>query len=153
LTENVPLFSEAEDSFAVGASRYWDAYPGIRESQPRIYVKFRPYGTELPFLALLDTGGHFCFLNRDVAALIRDQLTDRLREFVLRTAYGPIHGDLYLHTIELVAEEGESLEITSTVFVSPEWRGPSFLGYSGALEHLRFAIDPRKNRFYFGPAE
>ena len=140
----------SKPAFAVGISRYLDAYPGFREAQPRIYVKFRPSGLEDPILALLDTGGHFCILNHEIVPLIRDQLTYRLDELVLHTARGPIRGELYILRIELIAEEGTSLEIDSTAFISPEWRAPNFIGYSGVLDRLRFAIDPRTNLFYFG---
>lgn len=140
----------SESAFAVGISRYLDAYPGQREAQPRIYVKFRPPGIADPLLALLDTGGHFCILNHEVVPLIRDQLTHRLDESVLHTARGPIRGELYILTLELIAERGANLIIDSTAFISPEWRAPNFLGYSGVLDRVRFAIDPRTNLFYFG---
>ena len=150
-SRSLPVFpGGSRRPFATGVSTYLDARPGIAEPEARIYVKFQPHGTELPFLALLDTGGHFCILNRDVTALIRDQLTEKLREVVLRTAHGPVAGELYLHTIRLLAEEGMNLDVPATVFVSPEWRAPSFFGYSGFLDRIRFAIDPRINRFYFG---
>ncbi len=85
--------------------------------------------------------------------LIADRLTSKLSEITLQTAYGPVHGELYLHTIEVLAEEGQNVEIGSTLFVAPEWNGPSFLGYSGALDRMRFAVDPKSNRFYCGPLD
>lgn len=145
------LTSAGGEPFATGASRYVDARPGLREPQPRIYVKFRPAGIDLPFLALLDTGAHFCILEREILELVRDQLSEKLDELALQTAYGLLHGELYLVPIVLLAEEGEHLEIDMTIFISPAWQGPSFLGYSRALEHSRFAIDPQSNRYYFGP--
>jgi hypothetical protein len=100
-------------------------------------------------VALLDTGAHYCILDRDLASGIRPHLTDRIGAIELRTAHGLLRGDLHTHKITLLADSGESLDIESTVLVSPDWRGPSFLGYMGALDRLRFAIDPRLNRFYF----
>ena len=50
----------------------------------------------------------------------------------------------------LHADEGESLDVEATVFQSPDWRGPSFLGYQGLLQRIRFAVDPETNLFYFG---
>ena len=133
-----------------GTSTFRDSHPSMVEEEPRIYVKFRPAGLDVLFWALLDTGAHFCLLNSTVAKMLRDQLTESLGTFSVRTAHGPVRGDLYLHPITLVAETGESLNIEATVFVPPEWQGPSFLGYAGALDRIRFAIDPRANRFYFG---
>ncbi len=142
----------ADAPFASGAAAYWDALPQLEEKFPRIYVQFRPGGAgpESSFLALLDTGAHYCILNAHVASQIEDELTDCLGEMCLRTAHGSVRGSLYAHTIELIAEAGENLSIPSTLFISPEWRASSFLGYTGALERLRFALDPQVNRFYFG---
>ena len=49
----------------------------------------------------------------------------------------------------MLADIGESLDIEATLLISPDWLGPSFLGYLGALDRLRFAIDPQSSRFYF----
>jgi len=138
--------------FASGASGYWDAYPRMQETFPRIYVQFRPAGADpgSVFLALVDTGAHYCILNARVAEQIEDLLTDHLGEVDLRTARGPVRGSLYAHRIELIAEVGDDLDMGSTLFISPEWQAPSFLGYTGALDRVRFAIDPEANRFYFG---
>lgn len=100
-------------------------------------------------MGLLDTGGHFCILNQEILADIRPQLSEPLDSATLRTAHGPISGEIHLHTIELIAEVGESLSIEATVFVSPEWQGPSFLGYTGVLDRVLIALDPQANRFYF----
>lgn len=35
-----------------------------------------------------------------------------------------------------------------TLFISPDWPGSNFLGYMGAMDRVRFAIDPQRNRFY-----
>jgi len=138
-----------EPSFT-GAARYSDGHPWFREDQSRIYVRFQPEGAELPHVALLDTGAHYCILDREIATGIDRFLTEPLGQMELRTAYGTIRGDLHTHRITLLAEAGDSLDIESTVFVSPDWRAPSFLGYVGALDRLRFAVDPQLNRFYFG---
>jgi hypothetical protein len=53
----------------------------------------------------------------------------------------------------LVADNGESLSIEATVWVSREWTGGNFLGYGGLLERIRFAVDPANNLFYFGPLD
>ena len=44
----------------------------------------------------------------------------------------------------------ELAQVESTVFVSPEWPEGNFIGYSGLLERIRFAIDPGSNSFVFG---
>jgi hypothetical protein len=133
-----------------GAAAYADAFPGLPETEPRIYVEFRPEGVPNSFLALLDTGAPYCILNREVTALVKEQLTDPLGPTALKTAHGRLQGELYLLRLVLIADTGEDHDLDSVVFIAPDWEGPSFLGYSGLLARLRFAVDPRTNRFYFG---
>ncbi len=137
--------------FATGSSEYSDNWPGLEEPLPRVYVKFQPEGADACFLALLDTGAHFCILNQEVTAAVSDRLTNSLGQTALLTTQGRIQGELFLHRIEFIAEDGDSLGIEATTFVPPGWRGPSFIGYTGVLDRMRFAIDPQRNRFYFGP--
>ena len=147
----MPL-SLSDEPFA-GASEYSDTFPGLPDSYPRIYVRFRPQGVdrELSFLGLVDTGAHYCILNEGVAELIRDQLTENVGEIRLKTALGPVAGKLYLLRIEFLAEAGENVEIESTILICPGWRAPCCLGYVGALDRLRFAVDPSKNAFKISP--
>lgn len=148
------LLLDSEEPFASGASSYLDAHPGIRDAQARIYVKFRPEGvdSQISFLALLDTGGHFCILSQDVVDLIEHRLTDRIQEVSLQTARGMFRGDLYHHRVSLIAERGETLRVETNLLVIPNWPAPCFLGYSGFLDRLCFAVDSHSNRFYFGPS-
>jgi hypothetical protein len=131
-----------------GSSRYLDARPDFEESQPRIYVKFRPEGAKIPQVALLDTGAHYCILDRDLASVVGPHLTESLGKFAVRTAYGLVQGDLYTHRITLLADIGESLDVEMTLFIPPDWPGPNFLGYMGAMDRVRFAIDPQVSEFY-----
>ena len=64
---------------------------------------------------------------------------------------GVFRGQLYRGLITLLADEGSPLDVEATVFVTPDWPGPNFLGYQGLLQRIRFAVDPESNRFYFGP--
>jgi len=136
-------------SFPEGASRYQDAHPDVKEAQPRIYVKFRPFGVDFSFWALVDTGAHFCLLNETVAAFVREHLGKGIGPFTVRTAYGPVEGQLFRHSMTLLAEIGRSVDIEVTVFIPPNWRGPCFLGYAGALDHVHFGINPERNQFSF----
>lgn len=151
MTEPQGLLLPSGEPFATGASTYFDSRPNVLEPLPRIYVKFTPSGTDLTFLALLDTGGHYVILSDSVVQEIGEQLTERMGRTELRTAHGTVRGDLYLHRITLVAETGTSLDFDAAVFVSPEWRGGNFIGYAGALDRVCFAANPLDNNFYFGP--
>jgi len=56
--------------------------------------------------------------------------------------------------MKLLADVGQHLELQATVFVpdAEELWGdfPSFIGLSGFLERIRFAVDPLTDTFYFG---
>ncbi len=138
------------DELLTGVCDYSDFYPGRREPLARIYVPFRPQGTVIRFAGLVDTGGHFCILSPEVVELIGDVFRGNGESTRLLTAQGRLSGRLYRHRIELLAKKGENLDVEATVLVSPDWSGPSILGYTGFLERIRFAVDPRTNRFYFG---
>jgi hypothetical protein len=56
-----------------------------------------------------------------------------------------------LHRERLRLPDGDSLDTDGTFFVSADWpRRLSFLGYSGLMDSIRFAVDPLSNDFYFG---
>jgi hypothetical protein len=56
-----------------------------------------------------------------------------------------------LRSITFLSDQGDPLDTYGTFFVSPDWPGHTFLGYSGLLDSIRFALDPQVNHFYFGP--
>ncbi|MCP4590566.1 MAG: hypothetical protein GY842_07470 [bacterium] len=58
-----------------------------------------------------------------------------------------------MHQITLVAETGPLLDVDVLVLAVPDWLGPNFIGYSGALDRINFAVSPRKNMFFFGLAD
>jgi len=63
---------------------------------------------------------------------------------------GHLDGQLIRLPVTLIADEGESLDLEATFFVSEQWRGGTFLGYTGLLDRLRIALDSPANLFYFG---
>lgn len=150
MTEAPGILLRSGTVFATGGAEFYDAYPNREEPLPRIYVQIQPEGVPYQFLALLDTGAHYCILNEEAARLTRDHLTSPIGRVRLQTAHGPIQGDLYTHRIRWIAEEGEPLDVNSTVLIPPGWQAPSILGYVGFLDRLRLAMDPQLNRVYFG---
>ncbi|HEX3551794.1 MAG TPA: hypothetical protein VIA62_01020 [Thermoanaerobaculia bacterium] len=102
-------------------------------------------------MAQLDTGAAWSVLDpiiaRSLGLLQAGGLVTRLE-----TRFGTMEGRLIRIPIRFVAEEGTSLNTTGTFFISPDWpSGRTFLGYSGLLDGMRFALDPQANHFYFGP--
>ena len=51
--------------------------------------------------------------------------------------------------VRFAAEEGNSLEVEATWFLSEDWIGPPVIGWKGCLERIRFALDPAEEPFYF----
>ncbi len=48
--------------------------------------------------------------------------------------------------------EPKVANLLGTFFICSDWPdGRTFLGYSGLLDSIRFALDPQANHFYFGP--
>ncbi|TMA94558.1 MAG: hypothetical protein E6J74_15080 [Deltaproteobacteria bacterium] len=136
--------------FANGRARFLDEDSTAQEGTAKIFVKIEPADLGFSILAQLDTGSPWSILRSDVAAEI-DFLDDLDQPITLHTRFGYIQGQLKRTTITILADDGDSLNIEATVFVSTQWQGGNFLGYSGLLERIRFAVAPEENTFYFGP--
>ncbi len=65
-----------------------------------------------------------------------------------------LEGEIIRMGIKLLAVRGENLTVDATAFVPDveEYWGdfPAFLGLTGFLERIRFAVDPNTDTFYFG---
>ena len=112
-------------------------------------VRIQPGNLPAPVLAQLDTGAAWFVLNVEVARRIGvlDTKGEPLR---LSTRMGNFRGKLVRASVSLVADAGESFDLDATFFVSSDWAHGTFLGYSGLLERIRFAIDSYRKLFYFG---
>jgi hypothetical protein len=144
------LFRSDQTSFATGSARYVDADPEYPGTDARIVVRVGIDRIHDPVLAVVDTAAPWCIFEPVVAAALRRTFLPSDEGVVLSTRLGRFGGTLYRGSITLVAEQGENLDVDATVFISPDWRGPNFLGYEGFLQRIRFAVDPENNLFYFG---
>jgi hypothetical protein len=121
------------------------------EPTAKVYVKLKLQGMERTFLAQLDTGAAWSILDTGIAEKLRllDGVEGERRR--LRTPLGIRDGHLVRLPLTLVADEGESLEMEGVFFVCRDWPVDlTFLGYSGLLDSIRFALDSQANQFYFG---
>ena len=105
-------------------------------------------------LAILDTGAEWSVLKTEIA----DELGlfgAEGESITLSTRFGIIAGALVQTPVTFLADDGDSLRVGATVFVSADWpnKAGTFLGYSGLLERVRFAVDPRNNSLFFGPVD
>jgi hypothetical protein len=141
-------------TFATGEARFTSQRAHAADRLARIYlqVEIGTVHTE----AVLDTGGAYLVL--DPAMAVRagigpPVLSDRIsiRGFVFT-------GTVHRIPVTIAADAGEPLTFEATAFV-PElgaeepWPLPSYLGWQGCLDRIRFAIDPRDERVYFGAAD
>lgn len=142
--------------FARGVQVYSDYDPSQKHSRIMIYVRFGNLPTAT---AMLDTGAPWCILKpQDADDLnIKYRATSQPDEMIIRgVRYSGWLCDQIPVTIE--AHRGEELIVLATVFI-PEleptqgWDLPNFIGLSGFLERIRFAVDPFNNEFYFGTDE
>lgn len=139
----------ADDSFTKGRSKFSDRVPGIGEQSAKIYVKVQ-FGSTEPAVAQLDTGAAWSVLDMDTIRLLGASL-DLLGPARISTRFGILEGHLARTPVTFPADEGESLTVMGTFFVSEDWPlDLTFLGYSGLLDSIRFALDPQANDFYFG---
>ncbi len=138
--------------FTGGSARFHDSAGSHLESGSKIFVRFRVAHLGQEFLGLLDTGATWSILDWELAELagLDPNSGQRIR---YSGRWGTIEGSVVPCLFRLPADEGKSLDIEGSVFVSPDWRAGNFIGYHGLLERIRFALDPGENRFYFGPCD
>ena len=150
------VFSTGEP-FALGVTGY-DYRPATsHETTPRLVFEVAIEGILAE--AVVDTGGVYLLCHPDIARRLSLTPTEALsgvQAILFRGAM--VHGRLYRLTLTLLADEGEDVTIQTTAFVpEPEeaehWGDlPCILGLYGCVERARFAVDPRTEHFYFGPA-
>jgi hypothetical protein len=150
LPSDLLLFKPGRFSFATGSVRYVDAPEASPVTESRIVVPVELKSVAEPLLAVVDTAAPWCIFEPVVAEGLVRNSPPILRQTVLSTRLGMIQGALYREMLRIPAEEGEPLDVEATVFLSPDWRGPNFIGYQGLLQRIRFAVDPEENLFYFG---
>jgi hypothetical protein len=131
-------------------SRYVDADQDRPGSEARILVRLSLGLVPSFVLAVVDTAAPWCIFGPDVGQYLKRAFWPVEGQVSLSTRIGLLRGDLYRVPLTLLADEGENLEVEATVFLSPDWRGPNFIGYEGLLQRIRFAVDPETNLFYFG---
>ena len=105
----------------------------------------------MPHLALLDTGAHYCILAPEIVESAGVFLGEPIGWRTFQTAFGRIRGHLFPYSISLLAEYGEPLDIEVIAMVCKDWQAPTYLGYTGVLDRIQFALQPHTNRIYFGP--
>ena len=142
--------------FATGEARWVSRRAHVDDRLTRLFVDVEVAGVATS--AVVDTGGAYLILHPELGAELglgsrSGAHRDRL---VIRgvTCAGSVHR----LPLTLLAARGESLTFEATAFV-PElehgetWPLPSYLGWQGCLDRIRFAVDPGDEVMYFGAVE
>jgi hypothetical protein len=138
--------------FTTGCARFRDQSPGAPELTAKIFIKIEFQDLDGSWLAQLDTGAAYSMLEPGVARAL-NVLDGDGQPVSVHTREGTIEGRLERIPLTLIADEGRSLDLDAVFFVSREWPGKTFLGYTGFLDRLRIALDSPVNLFYFGESE
>jgi hypothetical protein len=150
LTIEPLLFRKGQAPFATGLARYADADPEHPSLDARIILPITSPFFPSVFSAVVDTAAPWCVFRPEIGAVLTRYMGPIQDNALLSTRFGALHGSLYRVPVTLPAENGESLDLEVTAFLSPDWTGPNFIGYQGLLQRIRFAVDPEANLFYFG---
>jgi len=143
--------------FATGITPYQYRPATAYETTPRLLLEVEIDGIQAE--AVMDTGGIYLICSPRIDQLFHLETAEAIsgvQSILLRGVF--VQGRLYRLSLTILAEEGEDATIETTAFVpEPEeaepWGDlPGFLGLYSCLERAHFAVDPRTERFYFGPA-
>jgi len=145
-----------EVDFTCGRASFVDSLKNFQEPTAKIFVKICLEGRiDSGFYAQLDTGAAWSVLDPVIAKSLGLIGTGNLRtqlNIQLNTRFGILKGNLIPLNVTFLARDGQHLDTSAPFFISPDWpEGRTFLGYSGLLDSIRFALDPQRNHFYFGP--
>jgi hypothetical protein len=130
--------------------RYAENRRAVVSSDARILVYLELEMISKTIVTMVDTAAPWCIFEPEVGDLLRPYLSPVQEQAILSTRMGTLRGGLFRVPVKLPADEGQPLDLEATVFLSPDWRGPNFIGYQGLLQRIRFAVDPETNLFYFG---
>jgi len=141
------------EPFALGATNF-RYRPVSQDITPRIILQIEIEGELVD--AILDTGATYVVCSPHVARRI-GIVGNGLERITLRIRNARLHGYLHRLNLRFYATDGDPLDLEATVFV-PEvdlgdaWDDlPSYIGLTGCLERMKYAVDPASDTFYFGP--
>ena len=144
------------EPFATGVAPY-SYRPAINDISNRILLQVEIGGVLVE--AIVDTGSPYVICPPYLSDAIGLDPDTALEAIPYRVRGIDMRGNLYRVGVYFPAEEGDTLTVDATVFVpNPEWQQvwgehPAYIGLTGCLERMRFAVDPENDLFYFGPPQ
>lgn len=158
----MPLKFEDGKPFAQGVCSFLMRPATDQELISRIFIEVQIEGVRTE--VVVDTGGAYLVCNPEIADLLDLDPAAALHASEIEVRGRRTAGDLHRLYLTFLSEEGgENLRWEVTAFVPRPrptqswedvrqlWEGmPSFIGLTGCLEQVRFAVDPAADLFYFG---
>lgn len=143
-----------EDIFSTGMGYYNDNPDSGSEVSARIVIQVQI--AKKKTTAILDTAAPYVICSPDIAKEAELDPSDSFEDYETIVRGIKLKGGLLRAPIQFIAAEGNSLSIEAVIFVpdsekAPIFNFPSFIGLTGCLEWIRFAVDPSNETFYFGP--
>lgn len=141
------------EPFATGMTLY-SYRPAINDISNRIMLHVEIEGVLIQ--GIVDTGSPYVVCPPHLSDIIGFDPADAIESIPYRVRGNLMWGSLYRVDVLFLADQGDDVRVDATVFVpDAEWQDawgefPGFIGLTGCLERLRFAVDPENNRFYFG---
>ncbi|MCS6327141.1 MAG: hypothetical protein H8K06_08665 [Nitrospira sp.] len=129
---------------------FFDQSESLQGPTSKIWVRIEPDSLGQAVLAQVDTGAAWSILDADIAEAL-DLFDDQGEIVPISTRAGSFKFRLKNIPVQILAQQGDSLLVNAIVAVERGWRYGNFLGYTGFLERVKFAVDPASNLFYFGP--
>ena len=147
------LYTKSGEIFASGVLPIQFQPVNAKDSSTRLFIPIELEGFST--MGVVDTGAPYLICAPSMANILQPNLGPSLGREALLIRGVRIGGNLHRVKMNLTAIEGEHLSFEVTAFIpdvdEEAWRTlPTFLGLTGCLERLRFAIDPIEDRFYFG---
>ena len=146
-----------ENKFTQGRLTYSDHF-GNDDSNARIVISII-FGERTSISAIVDTGAPWCIISPEEFVATDGRFIEEIGATSLWVR-GTLYSGILCRVPMRVPDEGYGTDVTlqATVFIptlkpGEVWLHPNFLGLSGFLGRLRFAVDPEENAFYFGAME
>lgn len=147
------LTTSSGEPFASGMTSY-SYRPAINDISNRIMLQVEIGGILVE--AIVDTGSPYVVCPPYLSDVIGFDPAEAIESIPFIIRGDSIRGKLYRLNVLFPADEGEDIMVDATVFVpDEEWQEswgehPGYIGLTGCLERMRFAVDPENDRFYFG---
>jgi len=147
------LQTAAGEAFATGEAPWASHHAHSGDRLTRLFVDVVIDG--IATHAVVDTGGAYLIVDPEFAARLGLRRTAAVHQDRLVIRGISCKGAVHRVPLTLPAVVGEPLTFEASAFV-PElehgetWPLPSYLGWQGCLDRIRFAVDPADEVVYFG---